>query len=265
MKPILECNEVYKFFGEFRALNNISFTIPEGVLFGIAGPNGAGKTTLFNVITGNPFPLSSGKIFLEGEEIQKLKPYEIAHKGMERTFQIPVIYKSLNYFKSVMVGSIYGNFTSLKQNIFGYNKNKFERNTLEALEFVGLANKKDDLAIHASLYDLKLLMIASALAMRPKILFLDEPVSGLTGNEIEKMIDITYKINKDYGITTIIIEHIMKFLMNISDEVMILHYGEIISKGKPEDVSSDDRVIECYLGEEYKDLLKKIEGGAQAA
>lgn len=257
MNTILECVEVSKLFGDFAALNKVSFSVPKGSIFGIAGPNGAGKTTLFNIITCNPFRPTSGKVIFEGEEIQKLKPYEIVHRGIARTFQIPVIFRNLTYLKSVIVGSIYGNLTNLKQNILGYKREKHEKNALEALELVDLINKKDDFTIHASLYDLKLLMIASAIATKPKLLFLDEPVSGLTDHEIELIWDIISKIHNELNITVIIIEHIMKFLMNVSNEVMILNFGEVICKGKPETVSSDEEVIKCYLGEEFQLALKK--------
>jgi len=257
VNTILECVEVSKLFGDFAALNKVSFSVPKGSIFGIAGPNGAGKTTLFNIITCNPFRPTSGKVIFEGEEIQKLKPYEIVHRGIARTFQIPVIFRNLTYLKSVIVGSIYGNLTNLKQNILGYKREKHEKNALEALELVDLINKKDEFTIHASLYDLKLLMIASAISTKPKLLFLDEPVSGLTDHEIELIWDMISKIHNELNITVVIIEHIMKFLMNISNEVMILNFGEVICKGKPETVSSDEEVIKCYLGEEFQLALKK--------
>jgi len=123
MDKLLECVEVSKSFGDFVALNRVSFSVPEGCVFGIAGPNGAGKTTLFNAITCNPFPPSSGKVIFDGEEIQKLKPYEIVHRGIARTFQNPVIFRNLTYFKSVMVGSIYGPLSNLRHNIFRYSRN----------------------------------------------------------------------------------------------------------------------------------------------
>jgi branched-chain amino acid transport system ATP-binding protein len=256
VETLLECKEVSKHFGDFAALNKVSFSVPKGIIFGIAGPNGAGKTTLFNVITCNPFPPSSGKIIFEEKEIQKLRPYEIVHKGIVRTFQTPVRFRGLNYLKSVMVGSIYGNLASLRQNLFKYNRSRFEKNALEALELVGLANKKNDLTIHASLYDLKLLMMASAIATRPKLLLLDEPVSGLTDHEIKLMWDLVSKIHKELDLTIVIIEHIMKFLMNISDEVMILNFGQVICKGKPTEVANNVEVIKCYLGEEFKEIFK---------
>jgi branched-chain amino acid transport system ATP-binding protein len=256
LETLLECKEVSKYFGDFVALDKVSFSLPEGIIFGIAGPNGAGKTTLFNVITCNPYPPSSGKVIFNGEEIQKLKPYEIVHKGIARTFQIPVRFRGLTFFKSVMVGSVYGNLGNLKQNIFNYSRDKFEKNALEALELVGLVNKKDEFTVHASLYDLKLLMMASAIATKPKLLLLDEPVSGLTDHEIKLMWDLILKIHKELDITIIIIEHILKFLMNVSDEVMILNSGQVICKGKPEEVAKNPEAIKCYLGEEFKEIFK---------
>lgn len=258
MDAILECREVSKTFGDFLALNKLSFTVPRGSIFGIAGPNGAGKTTLFNVITCNPFTLSSGKVIFEGEEIQIIKPYEIVYRGIARTFQIPVIFRNLTYLKSVMVGSVYGNLTNLRQNIFGFDRRRYERNALDALERVNLTSKKNDSTAHASLYDLKLLMMASAIATKPKLLLLDEPISGLTDHEIELMWESILKMHKETDVTLVIIEHIMKFLMNVSNEVMILNFGELICQGKPEMVANDQEVIKCYLGEEYKEVFKNV-------
>lgn len=254
MDSILECKEVTKRFGGFVALDGVSFSVPRGSIFGIAGPNGAGKTTLFNCIVCNPYPPSSGKIIFEGEEIQKLKPWEITHRGIARTFQIPVRFKGLSYFKTVLVGAIFGNLKNFKDVILKYDRQRFEKRALEALEFVGLIDKKDDLTLHASLYDLKRLMIASALATEPKLLLLDEPVSGLTDHEIKAIWDLLIKVNKELEITLVIIEHVMKFLMNISDTVLVLNAGKVICVGKPREVARDPRVIECYLGEEYRRL-----------
>lgn len=255
MSAILECKEVSKRFGDFTALDRVSFSVSRNSIFGIAGPNGAGKTTLFNCITCNPYPPSSGKIFFEGEEIQKLKPWEIVHRGIARTFQIPVRFRGLNYLKTVMVGAIFGNLPSLKDVVMKYDKHSIERRALKALEFVDLLNKKNALTLHASLYDLKRLMIASALATEPKLLLLDEPVAGLTDHEIKLIWDLLVKVNKELGVTLIIVEHVMKFLMNISDKVLILNAGKIVCVGRPREVSSNPEVIKCYLGEEYKEIL----------
>ena len=255
MDVILECKEVSKQFGDFTALNKVSFTVPKNTIFGIAGPNGAGKTTLFNVITSNPFPASAGKIIFSGEEIQNLAPYKIVHKGVLRTFQNPVLFKNFNYLKSVMVGSIYGNTPNLWQNLFKFKKNDIEKKSEYALDLVGLGGKKNNSMMHASQLDLKLLMFASAIAANPKLLLLDEPVSGLTDHEIEEIRDIIIKIHKDLKLTVFIIEHIMKFLMNISDNVLILNFGEVICQGMPKQVVNDDEVIKCYLGEEYQNIV----------
>ncbi|MEM1510909.1 MAG: ABC transporter ATP-binding protein, partial [Thermofilaceae archaeon] len=248
MEIILECKGVTKKFGEFTALDNVSFSVPTRSIFGIAGPNGAGKTTLFNCITCNPYRLSSGKIIFKGEEIQKLNPWEIVHKGIARTFQIPVRFKGLSYFKTVLIGAIFGSLTTFKDVVLQYDKHRFDRKAHETLEFVGLINKKDTPTLHASLYDLKRLMIASALATEPKLLLLDEPVSGLTDHEIKAMWNLLIRINKELGITIIIVEHIMRFLMNISDIVLILNAGKVVRIGNPGEVAKDPEVIKCYLG-----------------
>ncbi len=237
---LLKVEDISKYFGSMAALKNLSFHVFPKEIYGIAGPNGAGKTTLFNVIT-RFLPLDAGKVLFDGQQIHKLPPNKICELGVARTFQIPTLFGSLTVYKNALVGAIYG-----KSN----KKRNKERLVKENLEFFGLWNKKDIMADELSLYERKALMVASALATEPKLLILDEPTAGLSKIESDHVMDLFKKINAE-GMTIMIIEHNMDVLMNISERVMILDYGEKICEGPPGKVCVDKRVIEAYLGEEY--------------
>lgn len=253
MKPLLGCINVSRYFGAFAAVKNLNFQVFPGEVYGIAGPNGAGKTTLFNAVTNIPFSVTSGKVILDGKEIQKLKAHQICHAGIARTFQIPHVFDKFTYLENVMVGSLFGKHTKAGRTTKGRhsrNGTSPHESAIEALRTVDLLEKKDTLARGAPLFDIKRLMVASALATRPRLLLLDEPVGGLNRSEIEQLLDLIKKVNEE-GVTTVIIEHIMTALMTVSNRVMILHNGEKISEGTPEEVGSDKAAIEAYLGKEY--------------
>ncbi len=234
---LLEARNVTKRFGEMAAVNNLSFTVREGEILGIAGPNGAGKTTLFNVISG-VYP-AEGKIIFDGQNIAGLGPHHICRRGLARTFQTPVVFSSLSVYDNVKVGVHFGSGASRRQ----------EKEIIdELLDFVGLSAKRDQLARNLPLIDKKLTMVAAALATRPKLLLMDEPLGGLSPAEIKLTIALVEKISQKLGITLLVIEHIMRVLAGISSRLMILHNGEIIATGSPEEVVRDERVIEVYLG-----------------
>lgn len=238
MPVILETRQVAKRFGELIAVKDLSFSVEEKEIFGIAGPNGAGKTTLFNIITG--FYSGSGEIYFQGRRIDRLRPFQVCLRGIARTFQIPSVFSTLSVYDNVRVGAHFGN----------HHPN--ERKTIqEVIDFVGLTGKQDIEAKHLPLFDKKLTMLAAALATKPKLLMLDEPIGGLSPVEINKSVEIFKRINQELGITLIIIEHLMKVLMGISHRMMILHNGENICIGSPEEVARDKQVIEVYLGAEY--------------
>jgi len=238
MPIILEARQVTKRFGDLAAVKDLSFSVEEKEIFGIAGPNGAGKTTLFNVISG--FYSNSGEIYFKGERIDRLRPFQVCLKGIARTFQIPSVFSTLTVYDNIRVGAHFGSHDSDEKRIIN-----------EVLDFVGLNEKKDIEAIHLPLYDKKMTMLGAALATQPQLLMVDEPIGGLSPNEITKSAEIFQRINQELGITLIVIEHLMKVLMGLSHRMMILHNGEKISIGSPEEVANDEQVIEVYLGADY--------------
>jgi branched-chain amino acid transport system ATP-binding protein len=236
MTEILKVNQITKHFGELTAIKDLSFEVEEQEIFGIAGPNGAGKTTLFNVITG--FYRSSGDIIFDGRSIRGLRPHQICRRGICRTFQIPQLFLTLPVVQNVKVGAH-----------FGIRTHQDERERIrEAIGLVGLQGKEDVIAANLNLYDKKLTMIAAAVATKPKLLLLDEPVGGLSPTESRQFITLIQQINQELGLTIVVIEHLMKVLTEISQRLMILHNGEKICIGPPQGVTKDKRVIEIYLG-----------------
>jgi len=239
---ILRLEKVSKNFGELAAVKNVSFEVEKGEIFGIAGPNGAGKTTLFNLITG--VVRGSGKIIFNGININGLRPHQICHKGIGRTFQIPLLFSTMTVFENIKVGAHFG--------MPGVDsKRDEEKNINEVINFVGLEGKENNIAANLNLFDKKLTMLAAVLATKPKLLLLDEPIGGLTPMEIRQFVMLIQKINQELGVTIIMVEHLIKVLMELSHRIMILNYGEIISIGSPEQVANNRKVREVYLGVDY--------------
>ena len=225
-------------FGNLVALERVSFDVIQGEVFGIAGPNGAGKTTLFNVIAGHY--KGTGQIIFDGQDIQNLAPHRICHRGIARTFQIPQIFPSLTIYQNVKFGAHFGNRAS------GRKKTGLQ----EILKLAELEGKSDELAKNVDLFTKKTTMFAAAVATRPKLLLLDEPIGGLNPEEIDHFLRLVEKVRVEHGVTILIIEHLMEYLMELSDRLMILDFGKQISIGTPSEVAKDKRVIEIYLGEE---------------
>jgi branched-chain amino acid transport system ATP-binding protein len=239
MATILELRKVHKYFGELHALNDISFELKQGELFGLAGPNGSGKTTLFNVITG--IVRGTGQILFEGKNINGLRPHQICHKGIARTFQTPTVFSTLTVYQNLQVGAYFGRPGEHNQ-----------RQVIERiLDFTGLRGKESVLAGSLALFERKMTMLAAALATEPKILLLDEPLGGLSPTEIEQSLKIIRRMNHELGISIIVIEHLMRELVGICERLMILHYGEQICLGPPQEVVKDCKVVEVYLGKAH--------------
>jgi len=236
---LLEVEDLTKTFGGLTAINQVEFSTTEGEILGLIGPNGAGKTTLFNLITGCLKP-DRGTIQFRGEEIQGLTPHEISRKGIGRTFQIAKSFSHMSTLDNVMVG--------------GFIHNRDIKNVkdaaLEILEFTGLTAQRDALAENLIIGDLRRLEIAKAMATKPTLLLLDEVMAGLNPTETEEAIDIIRKI-RDRGVTILIVEHVMHAIMSLSDRVIVVHHGERIAEGIPEEVTKNAEVIEAYLGEDY--------------
>ena len=230
---MFETKHISKSFGKLAALSDVSFKVEKDEIFGIAGPNGAGKTTLFNVIIAVYAP-TSGQVFFEDIDVTGRKPHQISHLGIARTFQIPTTFQTLSVYDNFRVGAIFG-------------ARKLER-VQEILEFLNLENRQHILARNLDLYTTKLVMLGAALATDCKLLMLDEPMAGLSIVEINKFLEVIRKVNKEKGITIIIIEHLLDILISISERMMILSDGKVLYLGPSEKVTEDRRVVEVYLG-----------------
>ncbi len=243
---ILSCRRITKSFGALVAVNKLSFDVQPGTVFGIGGPNGAGKTTMFDVISGVQ-PANSGDVIFDGQSITKLKPHQICHAGIARTFQLNAAFETMTVRENVLISSHHG-FDPHEIPKVAFHRGE-HRDADEALELVGLADLADAIVSGLTLLEQKLLMIASAIATKPKLLLLDEPVGGLIPREIDHVESIIGHLTEARGMTIILIEHVMRFLIGLSDEVMIMNYGEMLYRGTPEGLAEDQRVVDVYLGE----------------
>jgi len=240
---MLETHSISKYFGGLGALKEVSIKVNEGDFVGLIGPNGSGKTTLFNVITGVLKP-TSGRITLMGHDITGLTPDRICHSGIVRTFQIPRPFKTMSVVENVMAGVLFGGHYS------AHSDQEVKQEALRCMDFVGLRVSEEAMPSELGVAGLRRLELARALATRPKLLLLDEVMSGLNQEEIEEASSVLRRIHDEMGITIIWVEHIMATLMNVVEQVVALDYGKVIAEGTPLQVSKDERVIEAYLGVE---------------
>jgi branched-chain amino acid transport system ATP-binding protein len=236
---LLEARGIGKSFRGLRAVHDASFEIPEGSINALIGPNGAGKTTIFNMIAG-VFQPDAGKIYFEGKEIQGLRPDQVCAAGIGRTFQIVKPFAGLSVLENVMVGAF------LREKSAAGARDL----SLRILEKLKLDARAGQPASSLTLPDRKRLEVARALATRPKLLLLDEVMAGLRPTETDEMVEVFRDLNKSYGTTILLIEHVMRAVMALAQHIGVLHHGEIIARGSPQQIVRDPAVLECYLGEE---------------
>jgi branched-chain amino acid transport system ATP-binding protein len=236
---LLSMHGISKSFRGLKAVSEISFDVPESGIVGLIGPNGAGKTTIFNMIAGVYAP-DSGEIIFNQNKIQGLRPDQVCAAGIGRTFQIVKPFAGLSVLDNVIVGGL------LREASVPGAK----RLSLQILEKLGLAAKRDLPAASLTLPDRKRLEVARALATRPRLLLLDEVMAGLRPTECDLLVEVFRGINRREGLTILLIEHVMRAVMALARQIVVLHHGEVIARGAPEQVVRDPAVLECYLGEE---------------
>ena len=236
---ILRVNRVSKSFRGLRAVREASFELPEGDIHGLIGPNGAGKTTIFNMIAGVYAP-DAGEIFFEGRRIDGLRPDQVCAAGIGRTFQIVKPFAGLSVLDNVIVGALQRERTVAAARGLA----------LSILKKLSLDSKAALPAASLTLPDRKRLEVARALATRPRLLLLDEVMAGLRPTECDQMVQVFRDINRADGLTILLIEHVMRAVMALAKHIGVLHHGELIARGAPEQVVRDPAVLECYLGEE---------------
>ncbi|MGD0489464.1 MAG: ABC transporter ATP-binding protein [Syntrophorhabdales bacterium] len=239
MMPILEGKKVTKCFGGLTAVSSVDFHVDQGEISGLIGPNGAGKTTLFNLISAAITP-DSGVIEFKGEKISGLKAHQVCRTGVARTFQSVRVFPNMSVFENVSLGAVFGSKT-------GMSAADGAREAMKLLEFVGLSTVRSSLAKDLTLANQKRLEVAKALATQPELLLLDELIAGLNATEAAEVMGLVTAI-RDRGITILMIEHVMKAIMSMCDRITVLHHGEKIAEGTPEEVTNNATVIKVYLG-----------------
>ena len=242
---ILEVNQVYKYFGGVKANEDISLSVEQGSIVGLIGPNGSGKTTLFNSIVGT-HPIDKGSIKFEGKEVSELPIPIVAKLGLLRTFQQTRIYGKLNCIENMLISNKSQEKGLLS--VFSKIPPELTDKAENLLKFVGLYQKRKLRAGDLSFGQQKLLELAMALMNEPKMLLLDEPTAGINPTLINGIIDRLIKVNKEFGITLLVIEHNMRVIMQLAQKIFCLAHGEMLAEGTPEQIKNDKRVIDAYLG-----------------
>ena len=248
--PVLETQGLGRDFGGLHAVRDVSFSVPAGQILGVIGPNGAGKSTFINLVTGHIRP-TSGRVLIDGKDLTGAKPWVITKARVARTFQIVKPFRGMSVRENVAIGVLYGpeGTGSMSRALDAAQ---------EVLEEVGLGSQAEKSPGELSVTDARRLEFAKALAMRPRLLLLDEVMAGLRHSEIEPSLELIRKL-KAQGMTIVVVEHVMKAILAISDQVLVLHQGSVLTSGEPRQVLSDPRVIEAYLGHRY---AKRQVGGS---
>ena len=241
---ILKCDKITKKFGGLVALDQASFSVSEGEIIGLIGPNGAGKTTLFNVIAGLYHP-TSGRVIFNGEVISNYPPHKICKRRIARTFQIPQPFKGLSVLENVAIGAIFGSASKK-----GFDGAK------QILDLLGLYEYRDSLVENLTIANQKKVEIAKALATEPRLLLLDEVAAGLNPAEQDLLSEIVLKVHEELRITIILVEHIMRTVMELSHRIIVLEMGKVLKQGDPEEIRTDPEVIEAYIGEDYYEYVE---------
>jgi branched-chain amino acid transport system ATP-binding protein len=241
MSELLSVEGVSKSFRGLKAVANVSFAVPQDAIVALIGPNGAGKTTIFNVVAGSCAP-DTGEVRFAGRRIDGLRPDQVCAAGIGRTFQIVKPFAGLSVLDNVIVGGLERapSISAAKTQAAGI------------VEKLGLGAKRDQPASALTLPDRKRLEVARALATRPKLLLLDEVMAGLRPTECDQMVEVFRALNREEGLTVLLIEHVMRAVMALAQGIVVLHHGEVIARGAPEEVVRDPAVLECYLGEEVE-------------
>ncbi len=236
---LLELTDVTKQFGGLTAVDSLNLSLDKGEILGVIGPNGAGKSTAFNCIAG-VFAPTRGKVAFDGQVINGQKPWDLCKKGLARTFQIVKPFAS----KSVLYNVTVGAFATTSR------RAEAEAKAIEVLRLLNFEDKKDAKSSDLTIADRKRLEIARALATNPRLLLLDEVMAGLRPAEVDEMVEII-RFLRDQGVTILVIEHIMRAIMALSDRIVVIHFGKKIAEGSPKEVAADETVIKAYLGDEY--------------
>jgi branched-chain amino acid transport system ATP-binding protein len=239
MSALLSVEHVAKRFAGVRAVQNVSFTVPEGAIFAVIGPNGAGKTTLFNMIAG-VFPPDAGRITFAGQPIHGLSPDRVCRRGIGRTFQIVRPFPGLTVEDNVIVGAL----------LHRSDVRAARARAHEVLRQLDLHDKRTQQASALTLPDRKRLEVARALATDPKLLLLDEVMAGLRPTETDRIVEVLRRLNRETGLTILLIEHVMRAVMALASRVLVLHHGAAIAEGTPKEVVREPAVVQSYLGAE---------------
>ena len=238
---LLETKDLCKHFGGLKAVNNVNMKVEQGQIYGLIGPNGAGKTTFLDSISGVQQP-TSGKVIFDGKDVTSARSFDMCHRGMARTFQIVRSFQDLSVLENVIIGGIFG---------AGLSPAEAEKAAHKYLDFVGFTMPSSVKANQLNTIQLKKVEMARALSSNCKMLLLDEVAAGLTPTELDEIAGLIKRMRDEMGLTIIIIEHLMKLIMDVCDYISVLYFGELLASGKPEDIVNDPEVIKAYLGDNY--------------